>query len=163
MLLILLNGWAIIILSCLTFFSSLHFPTSLIKFIIWLKFFYKKSQAENVGGGLFWENHHGSCSVIQPPHNYYVAESREWRIMLVMMDARSTPAEGYILHVNLMMGPWERKMSWETGVSSCYLCSSLVLLYTKLFTGYHCNTFLIYLWALFCFHATVVLLNWSSI
>ena len=54
----------LIILSCL-FSFSLYFLTSLIKLIIWLKFFCKqKGKWKTWVGGLFWEGFTGSCLAI---------------------------------------------------------------------------------------------------
>ena len=60
-----LNYYYFVLLDCFSFF--LHFLTSLIKFILWLKFFYRQKAGGGHGvQGLFWEVPIGSCSVTKP-------------------------------------------------------------------------------------------------
>ena len=65
-----LYHWAVI-LSCLTVFLSFcSFFTSQMKFILRLKFFYDKRQAEDMGQNLFWEGLLGWCSVTCLLHSF---------------------------------------------------------------------------------------------
>ena len=68
----LLRDYIIIIWSPLTVFLSfcIFFFNSLMKFILGLKFFYDKRQAEDMGQRLFWEGFLGWCSVTCLLHSF---------------------------------------------------------------------------------------------
>ena len=62
------------VLFCLgwLFFFFLHFLTSLIECILWLKFLYRQRQVEVMGGCLFWKGFIGSCWAMGPHISYHV-------------------------------------------------------------------------------------------